>query len=122
MSKYDQRVFAGLAVTPDFLDQSHLESNPSLAGDTVSLYKLGCCCFGALFALIIGEPLGWKRGIVFGTVILAAGTLPQIAAFNVPQMIVGRGLSQGLAMASIHSRRRSGRLKHAKSTGEESCL
>lgn len=85
-------------MTPDFLAQFDLRDNPSLQGNVVSVYNLGCC-FGALSVLIIGEPLGRKRSIIFGTAIMTVGALLQIAAFDVPQVIVGRvvaGVGNGI--------------------------
>ncbi|KAK5653989.1 hypothetical protein OQA88_7665 [Cercophora sp. LCS_1] len=99
---YGQGVFVGIIATPDFLDQFDLQDNPSLQGNTVSVYNLGCF-FGALCVLVIGEPLGRKRTIVFGTIIMAVGALLQIAAFDIPQMIVGRvvaGVGNGINTAT----------------------
>lgn len=53
------------------------------------VYNIGCF-FGALSICKIGDPLGRKRAILVGTTIMSVGAILQIAAFSVPQMIVGR--------------------------------
>lgn len=40
--------------------------------------------------MILGEKLGQKKSILWGTIIMSIGAILQIAAYGVPQMIVGR--------------------------------
>jgi hypothetical protein len=50
---YDQGVFGGIIVTPNFLETMG-NPNPELQGTIVSLYDIGCF-FGAIGAFIFGE-------------------------------------------------------------------
>lgn len=50
-------------------------------------------------AVVLGDILGRKKTILLGTTIMTVGAIMQIAAFNVPVMIVGRiiaGIGNGL--------------------------
>ncbi|GAB7355841.1 hypothetical protein MBLNU459_g6503t1 [Dothideomycetes sp. NU459] len=66
---YDQGVFGGVVVTPDYLAQLGLENNSSLLGTVTAIYDIGCF-FGAILAFVIGEPLGRKNSILVGTTII----------------------------------------------------
>ncbi|KAF2230698.1 general substrate transporter [Viridothelium virens] len=95
---YDQGVFGGVIVTPDFLDTLGLNGNTSLVGTVTALYDVGCF-FGAIGAFVIGDYLGRKKTILLGTTIMSIGAILQIAAFSTAQMIVGRiiaGIGNGL--------------------------
>ncbi|KAF7597128.1 hypothetical protein BBP40_009466 [Aspergillus hancockii] len=95
---YDQGVFGGVIVTKDFLNTLELEGKTSLIGTTTAIYDVGCF-FGAIASMWLGEMLGRKRSIMWGTIIMAIGAILQIAAFDVSQMIVGRivaGIGNGI--------------------------
>ncbi|PVI00209.1 general substrate transporter [Periconia macrospinosa] len=95
---YDQGVFGGVIVTPDFLDLLNLNNNASLISTVTAIYDIGCF-FGAISVCAIGDPLGRKKCILLGTTIMSIGAILQIAAFGVPQMIVGRviaGIGNGI--------------------------
>lgn len=95
---YDQGVFGGVIVTPDFLETLGITGNTSLQGTITALYDIGCF-FGAIAAFVIGEPLGRKKSILYGTVIMSVGAILQITAYSVPQMIIGRivaGIGNGI--------------------------
>ncbi|KAJ5151581.1 hypothetical protein N7492_009876 [Penicillium capsulatum] len=95
---YDQGVFGGVVVTKDFLDTLDLNDNATLLGTVTAIYDVGCL-FGAIASMIWGERWGRKRSIIYGTTIMSVGALLQIAAYGVPQMIVGRiiaGLGNGI--------------------------
>lgn len=99
---YDQGVFGGVIVTDDFLQTLNLVGNTSLQGTVTALYDVGCF-FGAIAAFVIGEPLGRKKSILLGTVIMSIGAILQITAYGVPQMIVGRivaGIGNGINTAT----------------------
>ncbi|KAK2461111.1 hypothetical protein APHAL10511_006890 [Amanita phalloides] len=98
---YDQGVFGGIIVTPDFL---RTMGNPSagLQGTIVSLYDIGCF-FGAMSTFVIGEPLGRKKTFLIGVVIMSIGAILQISTFSLAQMIVGRlitGFGNGINTAT----------------------
>ncbi|TKA77978.1 hypothetical protein B0A49_02438 [Cryomyces minteri] len=99
---YDQGVFGGVIVTPDFLNTLKLNNNTSLVGTVTALYDIGCF-FGAIAAFSLGEPLGRKKTILLGTTIMSIGAILQISAFSVAQMIVGRivaGIGNGINTAT----------------------
>ncbi|KAH6903866.1 hexose carrier protein [Coprinopsis sp. MPI-PUGE-AT-0042] len=92
---YDQGVFGGIIVTPNFLETMG-NPNPELQGTIVSLYDIGCF-FGAIAAFISGDKLGRKKSFIIGAAIL------QACAFSPAQMIVARivtGLGNGVNTAT----------------------
>ncbi|KAK8100962.1 general substrate transporter [Apiospora kogelbergensis] len=95
---YDQGVFGGVIVTPDFLDLLGIANNEKLQSTVTAIYDVGCF-LGALSTMYLGERLGRKNTVMLGTTIMAAGAILQIAAFGMPQMIVGRvvaGIGNGI--------------------------
>ncbi|KAJ6552061.1 hypothetical protein DFH09DRAFT_1319456 [Mycena vulgaris] len=84
---YDQGVFGGIIITPDFLETMG-NPNASLQGTIVALYDIGCLV-GALAAMAV--------------VIMSVGALMQACAYTVSQMIVARlitGLGNGINTAT----------------------
>lgn len=101
---YDQGVFGGVIVTPDFLDTLNLggPEHTSLLGTVTALYDVGCF-FGAVAAFSLGERLGRKKSVLLGTTVMSIGAILQISSYSVAQMIVGRivaGLGNGLNTAT----------------------
>ncbi|KAK6075661.1 hexose transporter [Seiridium cupressi] len=95
---YDQGVFGGVIVTPDFLDLLGIASDATMQSTVTAIYDVGCF-LGAVSVIWIGEPLGRKKTVLLGTTIMSIGAILQIAAFGVPQMIVGRviaGIGNGM--------------------------
>ncbi|KAF8881587.1 general substrate transporter [Infundibulicybe gibba] len=85
---YDQGVFGGIIVTPDFLETMG-NPDPNLQGTIVSLYDIGCF-FGAMATFAFGERYGRKKTFLVGVVIMSIGAILQTSAFTVSQMIVAR--------------------------------
>ncbi|KAF8151788.1 general substrate transporter [Crassisporium funariophilum] len=85
---YDQGVFGGIIVTPNFLERMG-NPGPNLQGTIVSLYDIGCF-FGAISTFVFGEKLGRKKTFMIGVVIMSIGAILQTCSFSVPQMIVAR--------------------------------
>ncbi|KAL9127022.1 MAG: hypothetical protein Q9175_007816 [Cornicularia normoerica] len=101
---YDQGVFGGVIVTPDFLDTLNLSGpeHTSLLGTVTALYDVGCF-FGAVAAFSLGERLGRKKSVLLGTTVMSIGAILQVSSYSVAQMIVGRivaGLGNGLNTAT----------------------
>lgn len=94
-------VFGGVVVTDDFLQTLDLEgpSKSGLLGTVTALYDIGCF-FGAIGAVVVGEPLGRKNTILLGTTIMSIGAILQISAYGVPQMIVGRYVGMTMLLDS----------------------
>ncbi|KAK7039389.1 hexose carrier protein [Favolaschia claudopus] len=98
---YDQGVFGGIIITPDFL-KTMGNPNATLQGAIVALYDIGCL-FGALAAMVVGERLGRKKTFLLGVIVMSIGALMQVFAFTVTQMIVARiitGLGNGMNTAT----------------------
>lgn len=80
----------------------NLQNNSGLLGTVTAIYDIGCFV-GAIAAFLIGDPLGRKKSILLGTVIMSIGAILQITAYGVPQMIVGRiiaGIGNGINTAT----------------------
>ncbi|KAF2709808.1 general substrate transporter [Pleomassaria siparia CBS 279.74] len=95
---YDQGVFGGVIVTPDFLDQLDLNGKTTLISTVTAIYDIGCF-FGAISVCVIGDPFGRKKCVMIGTCIMSVGAIIQIASFNTATMIVGRiiaGIGNGI--------------------------
>ncbi|KAH7073607.1 general substrate transporter [Paraphoma chrysanthemicola] len=112
---YDQGVMGGLLTLPSFLryfpeiDTVHPPpgSSPSHAATiqaiTVGAYTLGCF-FGAVATIWLGNMLGRKRTIFYGSVIMIVGAVLQTAAYGLPQLIVGRwvtGFGNGMNTSTV---------------------
>ena len=103
-SGYDQGVFGGVIVTPDFLQVHNLggDEHTSLLGTVTAIYDIGCF-FGAVAASWIGEKLGRKKSVLVGTTIMTVGAILQISSYSTAQMIVGRiiaGIGNGINTAT----------------------
>lgn len=98
---YDQGVFAGVLVSPDFLRQFPATQNADVSGITSSCFFLGAF-FGAIGAFILGDRLGRRRTIALGVLCNVIGSVLQIFSWQLPQMIVGR-LVNGLGIGLVSS-------------------
>lgn len=101
---YDQGVFGGVIVTPDFLKTTGLggAANTTLLGTVTAIYDVGCF-FGAIAATWVGEKIGRKKSVLVGTTIMTVGAIIQISAYGTAQMIVGRviaGIGNGINTAT----------------------
>ncbi|KAH9909741.1 general substrate transporter [Xylariomycetidae sp. FL2044] len=95
---YDQGVFGGVIVTPDFLDLMGIRDDPTLQSTVTAIYDVGCF-LGAISTIWIGERLGRKGAVLTGTTIMSIGAILQIAAYNLPMMFAGRiiaGIGNGI--------------------------
>ncbi|PWY66506.1 general substrate transporter [Aspergillus sclerotioniger CBS 115572] len=97
---YDQGVFSGVVVTENFLETLDLvgSGKTQVLSTVTAIYDVGCF-FGAILAFSFGERLGRKKSIIWGTSIMAVGTILQASSYNLAQMFVGRvvsGLGNGI--------------------------
>ena len=85
---YDQGVMSGVVVSQYWLDQM---GNPStvMVGTITALYDVGAA-LGAICAAFTAEPLGRKRSLILGALILTVGSVIMGSAFGPAQMIVSR--------------------------------
>lgn len=115
---YDQGVTGGLLDLPSFIkhfpdinpadpalkDNAALRSQRSLnQGIAVASYNLGCF-WGAILTIFIGNPLGRRRTIFCGCVIMATGALLQATAFSLPHLIIARvitGVGNGMNTSTV---------------------
>lgn len=63
-----------------------------IEGQIVSTYTLGCVV-GAVVTIFTGDPLGRRRSILFGCLLLLIGGTLQGTAFGLAHMIIGRVIS-----------------------------
>ncbi|KAK4864574.1 hypothetical protein LT330_009569 [Penicillium expansum] len=101
---YDQGVFSGVVVTPDFLEVHDLvgPTKTKVLSTVAAIYDIGCF-FGAILAFTLGERLGRKKAILLGTVIIAVGTVLQASSYSLHQIFIGRivlGLGNGINTAT----------------------
>lgn len=89
-----QGVFSGVVISQDFLRIHNLDSpsKTTLLGTTAAIYDVGCCA-GSLLAVWLGDFLGRKRAILFGTLVMTIGALLQCCSYSLEQMMVGRIIS-----------------------------
>ncbi|KAI2637116.1 general substrate transporter [Hypomontagnella submonticulosa] len=89
---YDQGIFAGALISADFVKIFPQTKNPAISGITSSCFSLGAF-FGCLTSFLLGDRLGRKKSVCVGLVLNLVGVVLQIAAYHLPQMIVGRVLN-----------------------------
>ncbi|KAI3342421.1 putative sugar transporter [Ustulina deusta] len=100
---YCQGVFAGVLVSPDFLDLFPEINNGSISGAVTSSFFLGAFV-GALIAFILGDKLGRKKTIIAGHILNTVGASLQASAFSLPQLVIGRTLNGiGIGVTSTMS-------------------
>ncbi|KAE8370158.1 major facilitator superfamily domain-containing protein [Aspergillus caelatus] len=83
-------------------DMTFFGYDQGIISTVTAVYDVGCF-FGAIALMVLGERLGRKKSILWGTIIMSIGAILQIAAYGVPQMIVGRivaGIGNGINTAT----------------------
>lgn len=98
---YDQGVFSGVLISKDFIDHFPETKKANVNGITSSCFSLGAF-IGCLVAFTIGDRLGRKKTIFMGICFNVIGAVLQVAAFHLPQLIVGR-LINGFGMGITSS-------------------
>ncbi|RCI11979.1 hypothetical protein L249_4586 [Ophiocordyceps polyrhachis-furcata BCC 54312] len=115
---YDQGVMGGILTLPVFLDQfpDINDKDPTIAHDhalqsrrstyqgiAVASYNLGCFV-GAVITVFVGNPLGRRRVIFFGTALMVLGAALQASASSLTHFIIGRvitGLGNGANTSTV---------------------
>ncbi|KAL4870665.1 hypothetical protein BDV12DRAFT_165575 [Aspergillus spectabilis] len=101
---YDQGVFSGVVVTPDFLQVHDLvgPTKTTTLSTVTAIYDVGCFS-GAMLAFTAGERLGRKKSILLGCTIMAIGTVLKASSYSLAQMFVDGvvlGIGNGLSTAT----------------------
>lgn len=113
---YDQGVTGGLLDLPSFLKyfpqinpdakglpKAEQEARSTYQGIAVAAYNLGCF-LGAVFTIFVGNPLGRRKTIFIGSVIMTVGALLQCTSYELPQFIFGRivtGWGNGMNTSTV---------------------
>lgn len=112
---YDQGVMGGLLTLKSFLRYfpevdtanppagSTASHTATIQAITVGAYTLGCF-FGAVATIWLGNILGRKRTIFYGTSIMIVGAILQTTSFGLAQLIVGRwitGFGNGMNTSTV---------------------
>ena len=94
-------MLGGLLTGQPFQSQfPELTTNSTLRGTTVAIYEIGCA-LGALGIFFWGEQLGRRRGIIWGMIVLTIGAILQFTSYGLPQLIVGRVVSEKKPLFAI---------------------
>ncbi|KAI0400474.1 putative sugar transporter [Xylaria palmicola] len=100
---YCQGVFAGVLVSPDFLNLFPEINNGNISGAVTSSFFLGAFV-GAILAFGLGDKLGRKNTIIAGHVLNTVGGALQASAYSLPQLVIGRTLNGiGIGITSTMS-------------------
>ncbi|KAI1481581.1 general substrate transporter [Daldinia eschscholtzii] len=97
-----QGIFAGALISADFIKTFPATNSPAISGITSSCFSLGAF-FGCLVSFLLGDRLGRKKSVYVGLAVNVIGVVLQIAAYHLPQMIVGRiinGFGMGITSST----------------------
>ncbi|KAJ5973247.1 hypothetical protein N7481_010457 [Penicillium waksmanii] len=113
---YDQGVTGGLLDLPSFtkhfpeinpdaegINAIESEARSTYQGITVAAYNLGCF-LGSLFTIFVGNSLGRRKTIFFGSIIMTVGALLQCTSYTLPQFLIGRivtGWGNGMSTSTV---------------------
>lgn len=85
------------------LPQAIASRQSTYQGITVASYNVGCF-LGAIATIWIGNILGRKKTIFWGSLIMTIGAILQCSAFQLPHFITGRiicGIGNGMNTSTV---------------------
>lgn len=85
------------------LSPSQVNHISTIQGISVASYNVGCL-IGALFTIWVGDILGRRKTIFFGSATMIVGATLQASAFSLPHLIVGRlvtGFGNGMNTSTV---------------------
>lgn len=99
-------VFPEICMNPECvtdLTQAQRDDRSTIQGISVASYNLGCFA-GAIACIFIGDMLGRRKTIFFGSAIMVVGAALQASAFSLAHFIIGRiitGIGNGLNTSTV---------------------
>ncbi|WWD22915.1 hypothetical protein CI109_107410 [Kwoniella shandongensis] len=97
---YDNGVMGGVINNPPFQD-TFKHPGSGLLGTIVAIYEIGCFV-GSLITAVVGEPLGRRKSIGLGAILMLGGAAGQ-AASSTRGAIIGTRVLSGIGMGFINS-------------------
>lgn len=97
------KYFPSIDTLPSATSELSPSTRSTYQGIAVASYNLGCFC-GAVFTIFVGNTLGRKRTIFYGSIIMTIGALLQCTSYDLPQWIVGRlvtGWGNGMNTSTV---------------------
>ena len=84
-------LLGGVVISNDFLTIHDLvgPTKTKTLSTVTAIYDIGCF-LGAIAAFTLGEQFGRIKSILWGTTIMAIGTILCASSFSLPQIFVGR--------------------------------
>lgn len=96
-------MFAGVLVSPDFLETFPQTADSNISGIVTSCFLLGAF-FGAIAAFVLGDVLGRRRSMMLGHALNVVGAILQFTSWDLGQMVTGRVINGfGIGVTSTMS-------------------
>lgn len=86
---YDQGVMGGLLTLENFKSYFPEMDDSTISGTVVAIYEIGCF-LGALTAMWLGDKIGRRKMIFWGSIVMTIGAILQCSSYGLAQLIVGR--------------------------------
>lgn len=97
------KYFPAINTEEEGISDALRSSRSTNQGIAVAAYNLGCF-IGAVFTIFVGNPLGRKKTIFIGSIIMTVGALLQCTSYDLAQFIIGRivtGFGNGMNTSTV---------------------